>query len=271
MSVPVTVVKVGGGKDIDHQGVFVDMKRYLELGLRFVVVHGAHDEMDELSRRLGKPPRTLISESGHESRYTDRETLNIFLMVYCGKVNKTLVALCHRLGINAVGLSGVDGALFGGERKKALRVVEGARRLVVRDDLSGKIHSVNVDLLGLLLDAGYVPLVCPPALSEEREPINVDGDRAAASLAVALEAERLVILSNVPGLLRDKNDPTSLIETISSERLDEEARYAEGRMKKKTLAAAEALRGGVKEVILADARVSRPIEQALQHRGTWIR
>lgn len=262
------VIKIGGGAEIDHAAVFRNLKARLDAGERFVVVHGANHEMRVMSERLGHPPRMITSVSGYESRYTDAETMDIFRMVYCGKVNKRLVELCQRLGICAVGLAGVDGRLLTGTRKKALRVVERGKRKIIRDDFSGTIDSVNTGLLTLLTDAGYLPLVCPPALSEEGEAINVDGDRAAARIAAALQAEALVILSNVPGLLRDKDDETSLIREIDRQRMDD---FAEGRMKKKTMGAVEALEAGVERVIFADARVADPIDRALDLEGTVIR
>lgn len=264
------VIKIGGGREIDHEAIFSNLRRLLDGGERAVVVHGGNHEMGVLSERLGRPPRMLTSASGHESRYTDPETLGIFLMAYCGKVNKTLVALAQRLGIDAVGISGLDGRLLVGERKKAIRVVEDGRRRIIHDDYTGRVHTVNAGLLRVLLEAGYTPLVCPPALSDEGEAINVDGDRAAAMIAGALGAERLVILSNVPGLLRDRDDESTLIRRIDRAGLEEAERFARGRMKKKTLAAAEALAAGVRQVILADARVADPIDEALRLKGTVI-
>lgn len=264
------VVKIGGGREIRHREILADLKTLRDAGETFVVVHGANYEMGVISERLGHPPRFLTSESGHESRYTDPATMDIFKMVYCGKVNKTLVALAHELGLNAIGLSGLDGGLLRAERKQALRVVEDGRRRVVRDDLSGKITQVEAGLLRLLLDAGYLLLLCPPALSEDHRAVNVDGDRAAAMIAGALGAEQLVILSNVPGLLRDVNDRASLVERIPRAQLERFEPLALGRMKKKLLGAAEALERGVRRVVLGDARVERPLSDALAGRGTMI-
>jgi len=265
------VIKIGGGAGIDHEAILRDLRQTIDGGAQAVVVHGANHEMKLLSERLGHPPRMITSVSGYESRYTDAETIDIFRMVYCGKVNKRLVEMAHRLGINAVGLAGVDGALLAGERKKAIRIVEDGKRKIIRDDYSGKIESVNADLLRLLMGAGYVPLVCPPALSEEHEAINVDGDRAAARIAAALGAETLVILTDVPGLLRDKDDETTLITRVDRRNIDAAAGFAQGRMKKKIMGAVEALDDGVGEVILADARVENPLARALAGEGTVIR
>ena len=121
-----------------------------------------------------------------------------------------------------------------------------------------------------MLKSGYLPLICPPALSDEGEAINVDGDRAAGRIAAAMGAEKLIILANVPGLLRDENDESTLIEEIDRRNLGGFEGFAKGRMKKKLMGAGEALERGVKEVMLADARVDHPLAAALRNRGTRI-
>ena len=265
------VVKVGGGKGIPIDAVCQDVSALITQGERLVLVHGASHETNLLSAALGKPPRFVTSVSGVESRYTDRETLEIFNMAYVGKMNKLFVERLQQLGVNAVGLCGADGRVMEGERKAAIKVVEHGKRKVLRDDFTGRVEKINAGLLILLLDHGYVPILCPPAISYDSEMINVDGDRAAAVLATALQAETLVILSNVPGLLRDVNDPTSVVEHIEKARLSSFLPLAQGRMQKKMMGAGEALKAGVGTVILGDARIEHPIQQALQGRGTVIR
>jgi acetylglutamate/LysW-gamma-L-alpha-aminoadipate kinase len=206
-----------------------------------------------------------------ESRYTDRETLAIFSMAYVGKMNKLFVERLQQLGVNAVGLCGVDGRSMEGERKAAIKVIADGKRRVLRDDYTGRVERVNTALLTLLLEHGYTPVLCPPAISYESEIINVDGDRAAAVLAAAFHADTLVILSNVPGLLRDVQDDSTLIAHIDKSRLQSFMDVAEGRMKKKVMGAMEALQGGVHCVVLGDARLEHPIQQALRGRGTVIR
>jgi acetylglutamate/LysW-gamma-L-alpha-aminoadipate kinase len=240
-------------------------------GERVLFVHGASHETNLLSTALGKPPRFVTSISGVESRYTDRETLEIFCMAYAGKMNKLFVERLQQLGVNAVGLSGVDGRSMEGERKVAIKVIENGKRKVLRDDFTGRVEQINTGLLTLLLEHGYMPVLCPPAISYESEIINVDGDRAAAVLAAAFKAETLIILSNVPGLLRDVHDASSLIRRIDKAHLPSYMDFAQGRMKHKMMGVAEALAQGVGTVILGDARVEQPIQQALQGQGTVIR
>jgi acetylglutamate/LysW-gamma-L-alpha-aminoadipate kinase len=264
------VVKVGGGKGIPIEAVCQDISALVRSGERLLLVHGGSHETNVLSAALGKPPRFVTSVSGVESRYTDRATLEIFAMAYVGKMNKLFVERLQQLGVNAVGLCGVDGRSMEGERKAAIKVIENGKRKVLRDDFTGRVERVNTKLLTLLLEHGYTPVLCPPAISYDSEIINVDGDRAAAVLAMAFQADTLVVLSNVPGLLRDVKDEGSLIPRIEKFRLNAFMDVAAGRMKKKVMGAMEALAGGVGRVILGDARLAHPIQQALQGRGTVI-
>lgn len=264
------VVKVGGGAGIDVAAVLDDVARLRAAGRRLVLVHGGSDETNRLAEALGHPPRFVTSPSGRTSRYTDRRTLEIFEMAYCGKVNKGIVERLQRSGVQAIGLSGLDGRLLEGRRKASVRSVEGGKVKLLRGDHTGTVDRVNVALLTLLLDAGYLPVVTPPGASEEGEAINVDGDRAAAAIAVALGAEALALLSNVPGLLRDPADPSTLVRRVEAADPVGPERWAQGRMKAKLDGAIRAVRGGVGRVVLADAGAERPVTGALAGAGTVV-
>lgn len=264
------VVKVGGSLGIDYEAVCSDLASIVKAGRQAILVHGGSAETNRISEQLGKPPRMVTSVSGYESRYTDRETLEIFEMVYCGKMNKAIVEKLQRHGVNAVGLSGLDGRIWEGVRKATITILEAGKKKVLRDDFTGRVEKVNLGLIQLLLSGGFTPVLTPPAISYEGEAINVDGDRAAAILASALKVDKLIILSNVPGLLKDVQDEGSLIPDIPFERIEEFAAFAKGRMKKKVLGAVEAIREGVKEVVFADARRAQPITEALMGKGTVI-
>ncbi len=265
------VIKAGGNGSLDMEAVCADVARLTRQGQQVVLVHGGSHETNVISEKLGHPPRFVTSVSGHVSRYTDRETLEIFVMVTAGRINKMLVEHLQGAGVNAIGLSGIDGRLIQGKRKSALRIVENGKRKVLRGDYSGRIEQVNVGLLQTLLAAGYVPVVAPQAISHQGEALNVDGDRVAAAISAALKAQTLVILSNVPGLLRRFPDESSVIPHIRLEQAAELLeRYAQGRMKKKMLGAIEALKDGVEKVIIADGRVAQPLRQALAGQGTLI-
>lgn len=265
------VVKVGGGEGIDLDAVCSDAAALAAQGQQLVLVHGGSHLTNQVAEALGHPPQFVTSPSGYTSRLTDRRTLEIFEMVYCGQVNKGVVERLQKAGVNAVGLSGIDGGLWRGPRKKAIRVIENGRQRILRDNYTGIVEEVNTDLLTTLLGAGYFPVLTPPAVSFEGEAINVDGDRAAAATAAALGAQQLVVLSNVPGVLGSFPDEASLISRISRGELEDAAqRYAEGRMRIKLLAAGEALEAGVRQVIIGDSRREHPIREALEGCGTVI-
>jgi acetylglutamate/LysW-gamma-L-alpha-aminoadipate kinase len=264
------VIKVGGSEGISLEAACEDVAELVHQGKELVLVHGGSGETNAISEKLGHPPRFVTSVSGYQSRRTDRETLSIFEMVYCGKINKAIVEMLQGHGVNALGLSGLDGRLLEGPRKSALRIVENGRRMVLRDDYTGIVQTVNAALLRLLLDNGYLPVVTPPAISHDHEAINVDGDRAAARIAAAMHADCLIILSNVPGLLRSFPDESTLISRINRASLDETNPHAKGRMRIKLLAASEALQSGVRRVVLADGRIEHPVQAALELRGTVI-
>jgi acetylglutamate/LysW-gamma-L-alpha-aminoadipate kinase len=265
------IVKAGGGEGVSAEAVCVDVAELVRSGEQVVLVHGGSHETNILSEQLGHPPRFVTTVSGHLSRYTDRETLEIFTMVVAGRINKRLVERLQQLGVNAIGLSGLDGRLLEGKRKDLLCVVENGKRKVLRGEYSGQIERVNVPLLRALLETGCTPVVAPLAISYQGEALNVDGDRVAAAIGVALKAQKVIILSNVPGLLRDPSDETTLIDRIPLIHVQGYMdRYARGRMKRKLLGASEALNDGVRQVILADGRAAQPLQRALIGQGTVI-
>ncbi|MGY2895811.1 acetylglutamate/LysW-gamma-L-alpha-aminoadipate kinase [Deinococcus sp. UYEF24] len=264
------IVKVGGSAGIDYDAVCADIAALWKAGQKLVLVHGGSGETNRIAEALGHPPKFVTSPSGYTSRFTDRETLEIFEMVYCGKINKGIVERLQKLGVNAVGLSGLDGRIFEGRHKDSVRSVENGKTKVLRGDHTGTVEQVNVGLIDLLLGAGYLPVLTPPAASYEGVAINVDGDRAAAALAVAMKADALLLLSNVPGLLRNFPDESSLIASIPAADVESYLEFAQDRMKKKVLGAAEAVAGGVKRVIFGDARAGEPVSAALAGAGTVV-
>lgn len=265
-----TVVKLGGTEGVDFSAICRDVLELRSQRRTLVLVHGGSAEANGLGEALGHPPRFITSPSGFTSRYTDRRTLEIFAMAVNGKVNTLLVEQLQMLGVNAIGLSGLDGRLMVAVRKDTIQSIENGKRKVIRDDYTGKIESVNSALLLTLLGAGYTPVIAPLAVSQAGEALNVDADRAAAMVAAALQAEALLLLTAVPGLMRAYPDESTLISRVPRERLEEALSFAEGRMKKKVLGADEALKGGVGRVVIGDGRVENPISRALAGNGTVI-
>jgi [amino group carrier protein]-L-2-aminoadipate 6-kinase len=183
-------------------------------------------------------------------------------------VQTDLVAGLGRRGVRAVGLSGVDGRLLLARRKTGARAVVDGKVIRLSDDLSGTLETVDVPLLRGLLAMGVAPVVGPPALTAEGEVVNVDADAAAAAVASALGAEALLLLTNVPGLLRSPTDPTSLVRKVERAGFDEALGLAAGRMRKKLLAARQALEGGVGRVVIGTSQGEAPVAAALAGAGT---
>ena len=270
MSQSITVVKLGGTEGVDFSAICQDAAELLKQGNRLVFVHGGSAEANALGESLGAPPKMITSPSGYTSRYTDRKTLEIFLMAVNGKVNSLLTEQLQMLGINAFGLSGLDGRVLQATRKDSIQSVENGKRKIIRDDYTGKIETVNSDLLCLLLNSGYLPVIAPVAVSQRGEALNVDADRAAAMVASALKADTLILLTAVSGLMRSFPDESTLIRNLPQSQLAAASDMAQGRMKKKVLGAEEALKGGVNRVIIADGRIQLPISNALSGNGTVI-
>jgi acetylglutamate/LysW-gamma-L-alpha-aminoadipate kinase len=265
------VIKIGGGAGITEAAYANFASDLATIHEPVVIVHGGNAEFSRLSQALGLPPRMITNEKGRVTRYTDSATIDVMLMAYAGKVNKRLVATLQAAGVNAVGLSAIDGRIATGRRKPVLRGLEDGKPKVLRDDHAGTIEEVDVRLLRLLLEHGYLPVLTPPALAlDEGKPINVDGDKLALEIAIALGAEALLFFSDTPGLLRDKDDESTLIRIINAADPDSALAAAQGRMVVKVEAALKAIERGVGRVVFADARTEQPVRRALAGEGTVV-
>src|SRR5512141_1994081 len=152
MNNSIIVVKLGGTEGVDFSAICNDAAELLKQGKQLVLVHGGSAEANSLGDALGTPPKVITSPSGYTSRYTDRKTLEIFLMAVNGKVNTLLTEQLQILGVNALGLCGLDGKLMQATRKDSIQSIESGKRKIIRDDYTGKIGKVNANLLLLLLD-----------------------------------------------------------------------------------------------------------------------
>ena len=260
------VAKVGGSVR-DPDPILREIAEHSE---RFIVVHGASRDLDALSTRLGRSPRMVESERGDVSRYTDTVAMDHFLMAYAGKANKRIVERLRQLGRNAIGLSGLDAGVVRGRRRADLRIRENGRLKMLHDNHVGVIEHVDARFLCSILDAGYTPVLCPPIAAEDGTAINVDGDKLAAEIAVALRADRLLIFADTPGLLRDEGDDSTLIESVSGRDVASALEVTGGRARTKLRAAAGAKQRGVTAVGLVDGRCDRPLAAALDGAGTWL-
>lgn len=263
------VAKAGG--NVIRNGlseIAKDAKEIADGGNHLIFVHGGGAEVTLIAEKLGKKQNFVISPEGFRSRYTDIETVEILNMVMSGKINKGIVSAFQSQGVRSVGLSGVDGGLLKAKRKEKIIIVdERGRKRVLDAGFSGKICQVNDELLKFLIVNGYVPVVSPVAISEKFEILNVDGDRAAASIAGALKADELIFLTDVDGVILDGK---FVREIKVSEIRDVLPKIGAG-MSTKVHAAIEALNMGVKEAIIASGLCGSPILSALQHEnGTVI-
>ena len=260
------IIKIGGGREVNLKGVVQDLATLTE---RFIVVHGANAVRDEIAAKMGYPTRSVTSVSGYSSVLSDEKAIDAIMMGYAGIQNKRLVELCQQRGINAVGLSGLDGKLVQGARNKGIRVRQNEKTIMMRD-FSGKPKQINQELIALLLDHGYVPVICIPIIDENNCAINSENDDIVAVLQESLHADTVIQLIEAPGFMDDITDHHSLVPNISRAELDAREAQVEGRMKRKMLALKKLMENGAARVIISDGRVEHPVQDALSGKGTII-
>ena len=243
----IVVVKYGGNAMVSEElreQVMEDIVLLWLVGVRVVLVHGGGPEINDMMNRLGKKPEFVDG-----LRVTDQETVDIVQMVLAGKVNKTLVKLLEVKGGKAMGISGMDGGLIEARMKRAeLGYV-------------GSITGVNIEPVMDLLEKGYIPVISTLGCDKEGNTYNINGDTAAAYIAGALGAERLIMMTDIAGVLRDKNDPNTLIPELTigeAVKLFEEKVIAGG-MIPKVECCIDAIHRGVERVIIMDGRVPHSI------------
>jgi acetylglutamate/LysW-gamma-L-alpha-aminoadipate kinase len=258
------ILKIGGGEGVNHIAILQNLAERVRNGEQWIVVHGVSAEANRLAEERGVPVQTITSPGGHVSRYTNAEMIDVY---------EDAVQNVNNIIINQLTDLGVDGHGFGqplvirAQRKAAIRAIRNGRQMVIRNDYSGRITEVDRDALMDVLEAGYVPVIAPIALGEEGESLNVDGDLVAAEIASALDADTLIILSNVPGLLRDVDEPGSVVSQFALNDMGQFESYAQGRMKKKLIAAETAQ---ARRTILAGSHNEYPLDAALAGGGTHI-
>lgn len=241
------VVKYGGNAMINQQlkeQVMEDIVLLWLIGVKVVLVHGGGPEISDTMAKLGKK-----AEFVNGLRVTDKETVDIVQMVLAGKVNKTLVNMLEMKGGKAMGISGIDGRLIEAEFKDE------------RLGYVGNITNINIQPVTDLLEKGYIPVVSTVACDENGNIYNINGDTAAARIAGALEAERLIMMTDIAGILRDKDDPSTLIPKITVEEARSlyEQNVISGGMIPKVDCCIDALSHGVNNVVIMDGRIPHSI------------
>ena len=261
------VIKIGGSVvDGLHPSTLTDIGAIAEKE-KLVFVHGGGKEVTATATKLGKEQKFIVSPGGVRSRYTDKETSEIYTMVMSGKINKAIVGMLLRQGIKAVGIAGIDGGILKAERKKKLVIVnEKGRKMVIDGGYTGKINAVDPALVNKLVESGYVPVISPIALSEDYDFLNVDGDRAAAYVAGGVKADRVMFITNVNGLMLNEK----LVTAMTLEQAKDALPKIGFGMEKKVLACTEAIEMGVKEAIIASGQVDNPISAAMAHSNCTV-
>ena len=258
----VVVVKYGGNAMVNEQlkqQVMEDIVLLWLIGVKIVLVHGGGPEISELMDKLGKKPEFVDG-----LRVTDKETVDIVQMVLAGKVNKTLVNMLEKKGGKAIGLSGMDGRLIEATMKDA------------RLGYVGEITKIHIKPVWDLLNNGYIPVISTIGCDRDGTAYNINGDTAAAHIAGALGAQRLIMMTDIAGILRDRDDPSTLVTDITVQQA--RALYDEGiisgGMIPKVDCCIHAIEQGVKNVVIMDGRVPHSILMELltnEGAGTWIR
>ena len=243
----IVVVKYGGNAMIDEhlkQQVMEDIVLLWLIGVKIVLVHGGGPEINDLMQRLGKK-----AEFVDGLRVTDKETVDIVQMVLAGKVNKTLVNLLEMKGGKAMGISGMDGMLIESEMKDE------------RLGYVGSIKKIHIKPVMDLLEKNYIPVISTIGCDRQGNTYNINGDTAASYIAGALGAERLIMMTDIAGILRDKDDPSTLIAEVTCDEAKKlyEDGVVSGGMIPKVECCIEAIREGVKNVIIMDGRVTHSI------------
>ncbi|MCD7729059.1 MAG: acetylglutamate kinase [Clostridia bacterium] len=241
------VIKYGGNAMTDDSlkaAVMSDVTVLNALGMNIVLVHGGGPEISDISKKMGIEPRFI-----NGLRYTDKETADIALMALAGKVNKTLVGFIESKGGNAVGLCGYDGHMLVCEKQS--------------EELGfvGKINTVNTKVITDVLDLGYIPVISPIGCDNDGNVYNINADTAAASIAGALGAEVLLLMTDIKGLMENKDDPDSLIKEVFVSDIPALVKQGiiSGGMIPKIDCCKEAIRRGVKKVFITDGRVYHSI------------
>ena len=243
----IVVIKYGGNAMINEQlkqQVMEDIVLLWLIGVKVVLVHGGGPEINETMKKLGKEAQFV-----NGLRVTDKETVDIVQMVLAGKINKTLVNLIQMKGGHAVGLSGIDGGILEAKMKdEALGYV-------------GQVTKVRPQPINDLLEKGYIPVVSTVASDRMGNTYNINGDTAAARIAGALNAERLIMMTDIAGILRDKDDPSTLIPQITVEEARKlyESGVISGGMIPKVDCCIDALDHGVDNVVIMDGRIPHSI------------
>ncbi len=253
------VIKYGGHAMLDEEAKAWTIRDTILLryvGMKPVVVHGGGPEITRAMKKMGKTPRFVAG-----LRYTDEETLDIVKMVLVGKINTELVSMFNAFGAKAVGLSGKDGSLIVAKKRPSMVVKEGGEEREVDLGLVGETERINPEIIHILSEQGYIPVISPIGLTKDGTSLNLNADTVAGDIAAALKAKKLIILTDVPGVLRDLGDESSLIKELKTTQIKALIKKGviKGSMLPKVDACRRALLGGVEKAHIIDGRLKHAI------------
>ncbi len=253
------VIKYGGHAMLDEEAKEWTVKdtillRYI--GMKPVVVHGGGPEITKAMEKMGKKARFIEG-----LRVTDEETLDIAKMVLVGKINTDLVSKINAFGCKAAGISGKDGKLIMARKKAPQKIVSGGVERKVDLGLVGEIEKINPEIIEILTSHGYIPVISPLGLSGEGKSLNLNADTVAGEMAAALKAKKLIILTDVPGVMKNLNDEKSLIRELKLAQVQKliKKEIIRGSMIPKIKACVSALQGSVEKAHIIDGRTKHAI------------
>ncbi len=260
------VIKIGGDLIESLNYVISDLLELYAENKKIILCHAGADIVTTVAEKMGKPQIFTYSKKGYKVRYIDEEIRDIYLMVVAGLNNKRIVKEMIAKDLPAVGISGVDGSLVIADRfKKAMVTLEGKKKL--KDNYTGKPSKINVQLIETLWNKDYIPVIASVAISNDNEIVGCDSDRISNAIAVATKADKLVLLTDVDGVL-DKNN--KLINHINSRSTESILENVTGGMKTKVIVALESASEGIKQVIIASGLRENPILKALNNENCTI-
>jgi len=261
------VIKIGGDllkENLNY--VISDLLKIHADNKKIILCHAGADIITTMAEKMGKPQIFTYSKKGYKARYVDEETRDIYVMVVAGLNNKRIVKEMIAKDLPAVGISGVDGGLVIADRfKKAMVTIQGKKKL--KDNYTGKPSELNVQLIETLWNNSYIPVIASVAISKDNEIVGCDSDRISNAIAVATKADKLILLTDVDGVL-DKNN--KLINHINSRNAESILENVTGGMKTKVIVALKSASDGIKQVIIASGLRKSPILKALNNENCTI-
>ncbi|MCP4896514.1 MAG: acetylglutamate kinase [bacterium] len=260
------LIKIGGGTSLNLSGIANDIAALVE---PTVIVHGANGIRNQLAEQLGIKIQTVTSVSGTSSVLSDESVVELAMMAYAGLANKRLVALLQQRGVNALGLSGLDGQVVTARRNPGIRVRSGTKKILLRDQ-SGRADDVNVDLLNLLIENGYTPVLTMPLIDQNGFAVNSENDDVIAAIHRRMIASKIVFLIEEAGLLEDPRDPSSVLPRLTLRDVADRELEAQGRMARKLRSIRKMLEATPTAITIADGRSAHPLSDALEGKGTVI-